>query len=383
MQCWNLSSWNTLLLQHGPEELLFWALITYWVLQERKKASNMEQPSCQGEKQMGSSQSYTDCLSQVLSQPILEMGKHGAGARWKELMKLSSIITSTRPVKRQHRTAFQAHWSQAVKHDSRLSSCFSKCLSAEWQLPNSPTCLAPMKHREHPQKHKTHLWSWKSSPLGNRHRQGWLEVSLLTWPQVLAGRQAATAQAAPGFTPLWLPVHSVASKQSRKPLAMAAQFPVPWHTVNQWQTRRGEGLAWPSSFKLSEGCCTQENKPVLWKARPTWRYQSSCPTDREPVHCTSSLSTAIHTHSDSNNRGWSEIMNEVTGSICLTSPPPPEDAIQGKYNLKAEANDELNWFLDEKNRCHCSLPAFSLPSQSELQENLAPSPIPHPTSVSH
>lgn len=69
------------LLQHGPEELLFWVLITCWVLQERKKASNMEQPSCQGEKQMGSSQSYTDCLSQALSQPILEMGKHGAGAR--------------------------------------------------------------------------------------------------------------------------------------------------------------------------------------------------------------------------------------------------------------------------------------------------------------
>lgn len=50
-------------------------------LQARKKASNVEQPSCQAKKQMGSSQSYTDCLSQVLSQPILKMGKHSAGAR--------------------------------------------------------------------------------------------------------------------------------------------------------------------------------------------------------------------------------------------------------------------------------------------------------------
>lgn len=115
MQCWNLSSWNSLLLQHGPEELLFWVLIMCWGLQERKEASNMEQPSCQGKKQMGSSQSYTDCLSQVLSQPILEMGKHGARARWKELVKLSSIITSTRPVKRQKRTAFQALWSLGSK----------------------------------------------------------------------------------------------------------------------------------------------------------------------------------------------------------------------------------------------------------------------------
>lgn len=151
MQCWNLSSWNNLLLQHGPEELLFRVLITYLVLQESKKASNTEQPSCQVEKQMGSSQSYTDCLSQVLSQPILEMGKHGAGGRWKELVKLSSIITSIRPVNRQQRTAFQALWSQGnktwLKVVRLVFSLFAFWLSDN--CPKSPTCLAPTKQRDH------------------------------------------------------------------------------------------------------------------------------------------------------------------------------------------------------------------------------------------
>lgn len=122
---------------------------------------------------------------------------------------------------------------------------FFKCLSAEWQLPNSPTCLAPMKHREHPQKHKPHLWSWKSSPLGNRHKQGKLEVSLLTQPQVLAGRWAASAQVAPGFTLLWLPAPNGASKQSNKPQHLPWQFSSQCLGTLWTRNRPGEGRHWP------------------------------------------------------------------------------------------------------------------------------------------
>lgn len=81
--------------------------------------------------------------------------------------------------------------------------------------------------------------------LGNRHKQGKLEVSLLTQPQVLAGRWAASAQVAPGFTLLWLPAPNGASKQSNKPQHLPWQFSSQCLGTLWTRNRPGEGRHWP------------------------------------------------------------------------------------------------------------------------------------------
>jgi len=208
------------------------------------------------------------------------MGKHGAAVRWKEHVELRRIITSTRPMKRQLRTAFQACGAQGNKTWLKAVRLFSP----RPETPVGQVTVALFSQLSDPTKRKQHWRKGRTPGLGkafswqvNGDGTGW-RCSCERGPgccRQTAFRLCCDSPCCGFPATICLP-----NNLGNHCTCSGGSAPVTYRrclqTMSQWQTRSGDGLAWPSSFELTRGSKTEANKPELPKLMQTGRNQDSC-----------------------------------------------------------------------------------------------------------